>query len=117
MGIRNEKLRAATAPLVGFTGDRLYPMGIITLPMTARIHPCQVTKAVDLLIVDCLSAYNAIVGRPTLNKMKAITSTYHLLMRFPTEEGVGEVRDDQTMARECYMASLKGKESWEALII
>lgn len=85
--------------------------------MTVGTHPCQVTKAVDFLIVDCPSAYNVIVRRPTLNKMKAITSTYHLLMHFPTEKGVGEVRGVQTMAQECYMASLKGKEFWEALVI
>lgn len=38
-------------------------------------------------------------------------------MRFPTEEGVKEVKGDQMVARECYVASLKGKESKEALTI
>lgn len=117
MGIGKEKLRAAIAPLVGFTRDKLYPVRIIMLLVIVGTHPCQVTKAVDFLIVDFPSAYNAIMRRPMLNKMKAITSTYHLLMRFRTKEGVGEIRGDQTMERECYVASLKGKESQEALII
>lgn len=38
-------------------------------------------------------------------------STYHLLMRFPTEGGFKEVRRDQVAARECYMASLKGESA------
>lgn len=32
-------------------------------------------------------------------------------MRFPIEEGVREVRRDQVVARECYMASLKGESA------
>uniref|UniRef100_A0A2N9FPR8 Integrase catalytic domain-containing protein n=1 Tax=Fagus sylvatica TaxID=28930 RepID=A0A2N9FPR8_FAGSY len=51
-------------------------------------------------------AYNAIIGRPTLNRLRAVTSTYHLLLKFPTEHGIGEVRGDQVAARECYLASL-----------
>jgi hypothetical protein len=35
-----------------------------------------------------------------------VTSTYHLLIKFPTEYGIGEVRGDQIAARECYLASL-----------
>uniref|UniRef100_A0A2N9GWC8 Uncharacterized protein n=1 Tax=Fagus sylvatica TaxID=28930 RepID=A0A2N9GWC8_FAGSY len=52
------------------------------------------------------SAYNVIIGRPTLNKLRAVTSTYHLLVRFPTEHGIGELKGDQATARECYFASL-----------
>jgi dsDNA-binding SOS-regulon protein len=35
-----------------------------------------------------------------------VTSTYHLLLKFPTKHGIGEVRGDQVAARECYLASL-----------
>jgi hypothetical protein len=61
---------------------------------------------VEFLVVDCLSAYNVIIGRPTLNKLRAVTSTYHLLVRFPTEHGIEELKGDQATARECYFASL-----------
>ena len=59
------------------------------------------------LIVDCSFAYNAILRRPTLNSWKAVTSTYHLMIKFPTEYRVGEVRRDQVVARECYIAMLE----------
>ncbi|GAV80969.1 hypothetical protein CFOL_v3_24428 [Cephalotus follicularis] len=64
------------------------------------------------LVVDTPSPYNAIVGRPCLNLMDAIVSTRHLLMKFPTRFGVGEVHGDQQIARECYKTTImdNGKE-------
>ena len=35
-----------------------------------------------------------------------MTSTYHLLLKFPTDHGIGEVRGDQVAAKECYLTSL-----------
>jgi hypothetical protein len=35
-----------------------------------------------------------------------VTSTYHLLIKFSTEHGIGKVKGDQIAARECYLASL-----------
>nr|XP_023913035.1 uncharacterized protein LOC112024656 [Quercus suber] len=64
-------------------------------------------RNVTFLVVDCSSAYNAIIGRPTLNSWKAVTSTYHLMIKFPTEYRVGELRGDQVAARECYIAMLE----------
>ena len=61
------------------------------------------------LIVDALSAYNMLLDRPSLNGIKAIPSAYHMMMKFPTTGGVGMVRGDQRVARECYSASMKQK--------
>ena len=69
------------------------------------------TRQLDFLIVDCPSSYNVIIGRPTLNKWKAATSTYCLKVKFPTDNGVGEVKGDQVLARECYQAVLAAKEN------
>ena len=61
-------------------------------------------------MVDCPSSYNVIIGRPILNKWKAVTSTYCLKVKFPTENGIGEMKGDQVLARECYQAVLATKE-------
>ncbi len=106
MKLDKEKLRPMGALLVGFIGDKICLVGIVTLPITIGTYPKQVSKTVDFLVVDCPSAYNTIIGRPTLNRLRAVTSTYHLLIKFPTEHGVGEVRGDQIAARECYLSSL-----------
>ena len=49
----------------------------------------KTTHMVDFLVVDKPSAYNIILGRPTLNAVKAMVSTYHLAMKFPTPFGEG----------------------------
>ncbi|GFY90756.1 hypothetical protein Acr_07g0009530 [Actinidia rufa] len=46
--------------------------------------PHQTTIWQDFIVVDCPSPYNAILGQPTLGGVKAITSTYHLKLKFPT---------------------------------
>jgi hypothetical protein len=107
MGIDRERIKPFASPLVGFGGEVVFPIGIIPLPVTAGTTPQLAIVMVDFLVIDRPSAYNAIVGRPALNKLKAATSTYHLMMKFPTEEGVRLVRDDQLAARKCYNTSMK----------
>ena len=46
-----------------------------------------------------------------LNKWKAATSTYCLKVKFPIDNGVGEIKGDQVLARECYQAVLAAKEN------
>ena len=81
-------------------------VGIISLPVVVGAYPQQITRNVNFLVVDCLSSYNAIIGRLTLNSWKVVTSTYHLSIKFPTEHGIGQVQGDQLAARECYLAML-----------
>ena len=98
-------------PLVSFTGDRIVPRDIVTLTIIIGTYPAQVTKEIDFLIVDCLSTYNIILGRPTLHRLKAATSTYYLKVKFPTTHGVGEIKGDQVLAKECYQATLASGEN------
>ena len=107
MRIDRERLIPVNAPLVGFEGTRVHPLGVVTLSVIVGDYPQQITRDVTFLVVDCSSAYNAILGRPTLNSWKAITSTYHLMIKFPTEYGVGEVQGDQVATCECYITMLE----------
>ncbi|KAL0437547.1 UNVERIFIED_CONTAM: hypothetical protein Sradi_0462600 [Sesamum radiatum] len=66
---------------------------------------------IKFLVVDIPSAYNVILGHPTLNAFRAIISTYHLKIKFPVVGGVGEVQADIIQARKCYMeAIMRGKK-------
>ena len=85
--------------------------------MVIGAYPQQVTKDVNFLVIDCSSSYNAIIGRPTLNNWKVVTSTYHLLVKFPTEYGVGQVQEDQLAAKECYQAMLAMDEQIQTMSI
>ena len=106
MKLGQDQLHPVHSPLVGFGGMKVQLVGTITLPVVVGAHPQQVTRNVNFLVVDYSSSYNAIIGRPTLNSWKAVTSTYHLSVKFPTEYGVGEVQVDQLVVRECYLAML-----------
>ncbi|KAK2997639.1 hypothetical protein RJ639_026632 [Escallonia herrerae] len=90
--------------------------GIIALPVAIGTPPAQANLMLDFVVVKVPSAYNAILGRPALNRLQAVVSTYHLKMKFPTEHGIGEVKGDQTTARQCYVTSCRSKNK-EALII
>ena len=78
--------------LVNFSGDRVYPKGIVTLTVTVGAYSRQLTRQLDFLVVDYPSSYNVIIGRLTLNRWKAATSTYYLKVKFLIENGVGEVK-------------------------
>ena len=109
--VDQKRLRPFNSPLVSFSGDKVYPKGIVTLTVTAGSHPFRVTNRHNFLVVDSPSSYNMIIRRPTLNCWKAATSTYCLKVKFPTEQGVGEIKGDQVLARECYQAVLASKEN------
>ena len=109
MGIRRERLELVSTHLRGFSGEKVVPLGSIQLVLTLGDPPCQVMMTVRFLIVDAPSAYNMLLGRPSLNAIKAIPSAYHMMIKFPTVSGVGMVRGDQRVARECYSASMKQK--------
>ena len=89
----------------------MYPRGIVALKVTVGSHLQQVTHQLDFLVVDFPSLYNVIIGRPTLNRWKAAASTYYLKVKFPTEYGMGKVKGDQVIVRECYQAVLAVKEN------
>ena len=87
----------------------MLPLGSIQLVLTLGDPPCHATMTVRFLIVDAPSAYNVLLGKPSLNAIKVIPSAYHMVIKFPTINRVGMVRGDQRMARECYSASMKKK--------
>ena len=62
MRIDKERLIPTNAPLIGFGGSRVFPLGAVILSMMVGDYPQQITKDVTFLVVDCSSAYNAILG-------------------------------------------------------
>ena len=88
MGIGSEKLEPVNTHLRGFFGEKVLPLGSIQLVLTLGDPPCQTTTTVRFLIVDAPSAYNVLLGRPSLNAIKVIPSAYHMVIKFPTTNGV-----------------------------
>ncbi|GAV57240.1 hypothetical protein CFOL_v3_00778 [Cephalotus follicularis] len=115
--IPEDQLKPVKTPLVGFAGETIHPLGSINLSMVAGTTPRQTQVEMTFLVVDTPSPYNAIVGRPGLNLMEAIVSTRHLLMKFPTRFGVGEVRGDQQATRQCYRTAISDSGKHKVLPI
>ena len=116
MKLDKRRIGPFTSPLVSFNRDRIVPRGIITLTMIIGTYAAQITEQIDFLIVDCPLTYNIILGRPALNKLRAAMSTYYLKVKFPTAHDVGEIREDQVLAKECYQAALASGENYTWVI-
>jgi len=68
------------------------------------------TIVIRYVVVNTLSAYNLLLGRPSLNRLRAIASTKHMKMKLPLLDGdVIIIKSDQKAARKCYESSLKNR--------
>ena len=94
MGIEREKLEPVSTHLGGFSGEKVLPLDSIQLVLILGDPPCQATTTARFLIVDAPSAYNMLLGKPSLNAIKVIPSAYHMMIKFPTTSGVGMVQGD-----------------------
>ena len=54
---------------------------------------------VNFIVVDAYSPYIAIVARPWLHAMGAVSSTLHLKVKYPSKDQVEELVRSQFMAR------------------
>ncbi|KAL0406594.1 UNVERIFIED_CONTAM: hypothetical protein Slati_3973300 [Sesamum latifolium] len=107
MRLGDVPLEAVDTSLYDFAGEVVHPRGMISLPLTLGTSPIRKTCLLKFLVVDIPSAYNVILGRPTLNVFRAIISTYLMKIKFPVVGGVGEAQADMLQARKCYVEAIK----------
>ena len=73
LGLKPEDLAAYSSPLVSFEGRMVTPKGQIRLPVQTIMDMVEV----DFIAVDVFSPYMAIMGRPWLHTLGAVSSTLH----------------------------------------
>ena len=67
MNLPRVELKSILSPPVASNGESINVEGEVTLPVTAETPPLTKTILVTFTIVNIPSAYNAILGRPSLN--------------------------------------------------
>ena len=60
----------------------------------------------DFIMVDTFLPYTAILAKPWLYAIRAISSTLHVKVKYPTNEGVAKLVGCQSMARQCMVAAI-----------
>ena len=73
LNLRTEDLTPYNSPLVSFERKVIIPKGQIRLP----VQTGSKTVEVDFIVVDAYSPYTAIVARPWLHTLGAVSSTLH----------------------------------------
>ena len=111
LSLRAEDLTPYSSPLVSFEGKVIIPKGQIRLPVQTGSE----TVEVDFIIVDAYSPYTAIVARPWLHTLGAVSSTLHQKFKYPSEGQIEEILGDQVMARQCMIAAIWHKSEAELL--
>ena len=68
----------------------------------------------DLIVVDAYSPYTAIVARPWLHALGAVSSTLHQKVKYQSGGQVEEIHGDQAMARQCIVATISCRSNVES---
>ena len=111
LNLRSEDLTPYNSPLVSFEGKVIIPKGQIRLPVQTGSEIVEV----DFIEVDAYSPYTAIVARPWLHTLGAVSSTLHQKIKYPSGGKIEEILGDQTMARLCMIAAIRHKPKEESV--
>jgi len=84
--------------------------GYLELRTTFTDVSASRTENIRYLVVNAHSAYNVLLGRPALNRLRAVASTRHMKMKLSVLRGkVIVIKSNQQEAKRCYENSLKAK--------
>ena len=109
LNLKPEDLMAYDFSLVSFEGKTVTPRGQIRLPIQIGSDVVEV----DFIVVDAYSPYTAIVAKPWLHALGAISSTLHQKEKYPSEGRVEQIIRNQIMSRQCMMATISRQSNAE----
>ena len=109
LNLKPEDLTAYDSPLVSFEGKTVTPKGQIKLPIQTDSDIIEV----DFIVVDAYSSYTAIVAKPWLHTLGAVSFTLQQKVKYPSKGRVKKVIRDQATARQCIVPTISRRPSVE----
>ena len=82
LNLKPEDLTGYDSPLLGFDKKVVFPKGQIRLLVQAGSEVVEV----DFIVVDAYSPYTAIVVRPWLHSLGAVSSTLYLKVKYSSKD-------------------------------
>ncbi|GKE72195.1 reverse transcriptase domain-containing protein [Tanacetum coccineum] len=105
--VRNQMI-PATTPLVGFSGEIIWPLGQISLLVKIGDEEHSTSAWMKFMMVMSPSPYNGIIGRPGVRKIWAVPSTAHRMLKFLVAGGIVTLWSSKIIPLECMMVSGPG---------
>ena len=90
LNLKAEDLTPYCYPLVSFEGKIIIPKGQVRLPVQTGLEVMEV----DFIVVDAYSPHTAIVVRPWLHTLGAVSSTLHQKVKYSSEGQIKEILGD-----------------------
>ncbi|XP_057745310.1 uncharacterized protein LOC130963179 [Arachis stenosperma] len=117
LGLRDTDLKTHQHGVVGLGDHFIKSDRIISLPISIGRGPVRRTVMAEFIVLRDFTAYNIIMGRETINDLRAIIYTKLLVMKFVADNGsIGSIKGDLETAVACDNASLSlRKKSKEAV--
>ena len=110
LNLKAEDLTPYSSPLVSFEGKIIIPKGQVRLLVQTGSEVVEV----NFIVVDAYSPYTAIVARPWLHILGAVSSTLHQKVKYPSEGQIKEILGDQSLATQCMVAAIQHKPEAES---
>ncbi|GJZ85710.1 hypothetical protein Tco_0651049 [Tanacetum coccineum] len=100
-----KQLIPATTPLIGFSGEIIWPIGQIQLLVKIGDEEYSVSAWMNFMVVRSPSSYNGIIERPGVRKLQAVPSTAHGMLKILVEGGVITLKSSKLVPLECAVVS------------
>ena len=110
LNLKPEDLTTYDSPLVSFEGKTVIPKGQIRLPIQIDSEIVEV----NFNVVNSYSPYTAIVAKPWLHALGAVSSTLYQKVKYSSYGQVKEIVRNQSMARQCMVVAILHRPNAES---
>jgi len=102
LNLRPKDLTAYNSLLVSFDGKVVILRGQIRLPVQVSLEVVEV----NFIVEDAYSPYTAIVARPWIHALEAVSNTLHQKVKYLSGGRIEEIVGNQSTTRQCLVVAI-----------